>query len=136
MKSNKQRRAEIMARRDQRKARSIKPPARVCFEREALAVDPNMLPPPGSYRAPPFSERGYYLPHPFKCKCCGKEEIWTAAQQKWWYEKALGNWSAVAVRCRACRAEERVRKMEARATSLAGFLKKQQQKIKQHETSN
>jgi hypothetical protein len=130
MKSNKQRRAEIMARRDQRKARSIKSPARVCFGREALAIDATMFPASDSYRAPEFVVRGYYLPHPFKCKCCGKEEIWTAAQQKWWYEKALGNWSAVAVRCRACRGQERVRKVQARVVSLAGLLKKQELKSK------
>jgi Probable zinc-ribbon domain len=130
MKSNKQRRAEIIARRQFRKTRNLKPHALVSFGREALAVDPNMFPPPGSYRAPEFSERGCYLPHPFQCKDCGKEEIWTAAQQKWWYEKANGTWSAVAVRCRACRAKERTRKAEARVASLAGLLKKHELKNK------
>ncbi len=121
MKSNEQRREEIMARRDQRKARSIKLPNRVCFGREAVAINTTMFPSSDSYRAPEFVVRGHYLPHPFQCKNCGKEEIWTAAQQKWWYEKALGNWSAVAVRCRACRTKERTRKAEARGASLAGL---------------
>jgi Probable zinc-ribbon domain len=128
MKSNKQRRAEIMARRDQRKARLTSLPSRVFIGREAVAIDNTMFPAGDSYRAPEFVARGYYLPHPFKCKCCGKEEIWTAAQQKWWYEKALGNWSAVAVRCRACRAQERARKAQARVASLAGLLKKHELK--------
>jgi hypothetical protein len=46
---------------------------------------------------------GYYADYHFKCCDCGKEEVWTAKQQKWYYEEAKGHIWAVAVRCHACR---------------------------------
>jgi hypothetical protein len=51
-------------------------------------------------------------------------EIWTAAQQRWWYEVAQGEVWTVAVRCRACRQRERARKVEARRIHLAGLAAK------------
>jgi len=45
----------------------------------------------------------FYVDRVFSCRDCGKEEIWTAEQQKWWYEVAKGNLNATAVRCRKCR---------------------------------
>ncbi|HUM95985.1 MAG TPA: zinc-ribbon domain containing protein, partial [Candidatus Competibacter sp.] len=55
---------------------------------------------------------------------CGKEEIWTAAQQRWWYEEAHGDVWTVAVRCRPCRQQERIRKTEARRIHLEGLAAK------------
>jgi hypothetical protein len=46
---------------------------------------------------------GFYVSVHLICQDCGKEELWTAAQQKWWYEKARGHLNSTAVRCRACR---------------------------------
>lgn len=128
MKSNKQRRAEIMLRREKRKARSIKPPARFRFGREALPVNEGMFPPPESYRAPFFAARGYYLPQPFTCRDCGKIEVWTAAQQKWWYEKALGGWRTTAVRCRPCRALAREAKLIAIEKTKQGLVNHENKK--------
>jgi hypothetical protein len=54
----------------------------------------------------------YYVDKPFKCRDCGKEEIWRAKDQKWYYEEAKGHIDATAVRCRACRK----RKKGGRAT--------------------
>jgi hypothetical protein len=138
MKSNKQRRAEIKAARKKRieKQALIKLAPAIFATDNALAVDRLMFAPNNSCGWPTFANRGYYLPYAFICKSCGKAEAWTAAQQKWWYETARGDLFSTAVRCRPCRAQERVRKAEARVTSLAGFLKKQQQKIEQHETQN
>ena len=45
----------------------------------------------------------FYLDKPFACKDCGSQEIWTAKQQKWWYEIAKGHIDSIAVRCRRCR---------------------------------
>ena len=45
----------------------------------------------------------YYLDRPFACRDCGKEEIWRAADQKWYYEEAKGHIDAFAVRCHDCR---------------------------------
>ena len=66
----------------------------------------------------------FYDDIPFTCKDCGKEEIWTASQQKWWYEVAGGLFESTAVRCRACRKVERERKEQARKTHLEGIKKK------------
>lgn len=45
----------------------------------------------------------YYVDKPFKCIDCDKEQVWTASQQKWYYEVAKGSLYATAIRCRACR---------------------------------
>jgi hypothetical protein len=45
----------------------------------------------------------YYIDKPFVCRDCGTEEIWTAEQQKWWYEVAKGHIDSTAVRCHECR---------------------------------
>src|SRR5689334_5847440 len=44
----------------------------------------------------------YYVDKPFQCRDCGKEEIWRAQDQKWYYEVAKGHIDATAVRCAAC----------------------------------
>lgn len=48
-----------------------------------------------------------YRDKPFKCVDCGKKEVWTATQQKWWYEVAKGPVQSTAIRCRPCRAKLR-----------------------------
>jgi len=45
----------------------------------------------------------HYVDRPFTCRDCGTKEVWTAEQQKWYYEVAKGSIHAKAVRCRACR---------------------------------
>jgi hypothetical protein len=45
----------------------------------------------------------FYVDKPFVCRDCGAEEVWTAKQQKWWYEIAKGHIDSTAVRCRRCR---------------------------------
>lgn len=45
----------------------------------------------------------FYVDKPFVCRDCGAEEVWTAEQQKWWYEVAKGHIDSTAVRCRTCR---------------------------------
>ena len=103
MKSNKQRRQEIKAQRLRRKvqqaralnARPVDRPIRT------VEVTPASLWPTHSYGIPDFVQRGYYQDQPFRCRDCGVEEIWTAAQQQWWYEEAQGDVWTMAVRCRA-----------------------------------
>jgi hypothetical protein len=68
----------------------------------AIAADLNEQAPNGSY-SPPL----YYVDQPFICVDCGADEVWTAAQQKWFYETAKGSIYARAIRCRACRIERR-----------------------------
>jgi hypothetical protein len=70
----------------------------------------------------------FYLDHEFTCKDCGKTEVWTGRQQKWWYEVARGEMEQVAVRCRSCRQKENRRKEEARRAHLEGLERKSRTK--------
>lgn len=45
----------------------------------------------------------FYIDKPFRCRDCGREEIWKAADQKWYYEETKAHMDATAVRCHACR---------------------------------
>jgi len=45
----------------------------------------------------------YYVDTPFKCRKCGKAEVWKAEDQKWYYEEVKGHIDAKAVECRSCR---------------------------------
>jgi hypothetical protein len=45
----------------------------------------------------------FYINKPFRCRDCGKEEIWKAADQKWYYEETKHHMDATAVRCHDCR---------------------------------
>ena len=49
----------------------------------------------------------YYRDREFNCVDCGQPQVWTATQQKWWYEVAKGSIYSTAIRCRACRAASR-----------------------------
>jgi hypothetical protein len=131
MKSNKQRRSEIKARR----ARLAEKRARAETQRPrelpvgAAAVNPELLRPHNSYGLA-FEMRGYYEDLAFNCKDCGKSEVWTATQQKWWYEVAKGEVNSAAVRCRACRRRERQRIAEARRVHLEGVARRQAERAK------
>jgi hypothetical protein len=131
MKSNKQRRAEIKARR----ARLAEKQARRGKSRPqempvgAVVVNSALLRPHNSYGLT-FETRGYYEDLAFDCKDCGKQEVWTATQQKWWYEVAKGEVNSTAVRCRACRRRERQRIAEARRVHLEGVARRQAERAK------
>jgi hypothetical protein len=123
MKSGRQRRAEIALNRanKRKKAETL---ALAQARSAGLAVNAAALRPTNSYSTPDFVERGYYVDRPFTCKDCGKSEVWTATQQKWWYETAKGDVWKVAVRCRACRRRERERKAAARKVHLEGLARR------------
>ncbi|WP_299585313.1 zinc-ribbon domain-containing protein [uncultured Microbulbifer sp.] len=57
----------------------------------------------------------YYLDREFQCKDCGSDEVWTAKQQKWWYEIAKGDFETSAVHCRPCRKKRNQSKAEQKA---------------------
>ncbi|MBD3675648.1 MAG: zinc-ribbon domain-containing protein [Planctomycetaceae bacterium] len=65
----------------------------------AVPADLSKQVPNNSYSGPVT----YYEDMPFTCIDCGTDEIWTAEQQKWYYEEAKGSLYATAVRCRPCR---------------------------------
>lgn len=122
MKSGKQRRFEIKAHRLERAKKRMKAARDARFGPagpERIPVDFSQLAPTNSYGVPEF-----YEDIAFACRDCGKEEVWTAKQQRWWYEVAKGNVDSTAVRCRACRKVERARKAEARRLHLEGLAHK------------
>lgn len=85
-----------------------------------LPVDASKLNMGNTYSSPPE----YYYDIEFTCMDRGREETWTAKQQKWWYEEAGGYFFATAVRCRSCRGKERDRKEQARKTHREGLRKR------------
>lgn len=127
MKSGKQKRNDIIAARARRGERrkaiaqvqefKDAPHRFVPVNEEALALN-------NSYGAPDFVYRGYYVDRPFCCIDCGKAEVWTGTQQKWWYEVAKGFAYSTAIRCRLCRRKERQRRDDARQAHLEGLARK------------
>ncbi len=130
MKSGKQRRLELDAKKERRAAKQAAEQAvldRAVKRKAALrgaTVTAGALAPNRSYSNPDFVTRGYYLDKPFVCEGCGKVEVWTATQQKWWYEIAKGDVWTTAKLCRLCRRRERVRRAEARRVHLDGLARK------------
>jgi hypothetical protein len=126
MKSGKQRHGERKTKRKQREAKqqsvttgqpTLRPPG-------TAPVNEDLLAPYKSYGAPDYVMRGYYQDFLFHCQSCGKEETWTAGQQKWWYEVAKGYVYSSAKLCRPCRKKEEVRRTEARRVHLEGVARK------------
>ena len=66
----------------------------------------------------------YYLDKTFFCVDCRVEEVWTAKQQKWWYEVAKGDINSTAIRCRPCRKIKQEIKAKARKVHLEGLERK------------
>ena len=64
-----------------------------------IPADLSQIAPNTSYSDPPLS----YQDMEFTCEVCGKQEVWTAEEQKWWYEVAKGHLFTRATRCRDCR---------------------------------
>jgi hypothetical protein len=120
MKRQRQRSVEIAKKRADAKAQK-EAKKRAELLKSRVVVNPAALRPTNSYGTPLFVEHGYYLDQPFRCKDCGKQQIWTARQQQWWYESAQGDVWTVAVRCRECRRRERDRKDEARQIHFKGI---------------
>jgi hypothetical protein len=127
LRSGRQRREEIKLQRASRAARRAvleDAARRKQLEARGVLVNVSALAPNNSYGSPKFVQRGYYVDQPFKCKGCGKDEIWTATQQKWWYEVAKGYVYSTAMLCRPCRRKEQARRNEARRVHLEGLARK------------
>lgn len=106
MKSTRQRRTEIKQERVRKRLKKDKAAVLAEARRRAqrgepsVAVGASMLSWNGDF--PDFAPQGYYVDRPFQCKDCGKNDVWTATQQKWWYEVAKGSRYVVRVRCTPC----------------------------------
>ena len=107
MKSNKQRRAEIMSRR-QKRAKRLTGLLKNFRNRHLLSIEANheRLIHNSYYCDLP----SIYIDKPFKCRDCNTIEVWTAKRQKWWYEVAKGRIESTAIYCRGCRAKRRTEK--------------------------
>lgn len=80
---------------------------RTGIPKDAIPADLSQQAPNNSY-GPPL----YYRDYEFICVDCGIPQIWTAEQQKWWYEVAKGSIYSGAKRCRACRVARRKAQQE------------------------
>lgn len=101
MKSGKQRRQEIKTKR-RKKAESLEVDvfsAAILRPKYSIEADHSELMHNNTYGPLP----NFYIDIAFVCQDCGSEEIWTAKQQKWWYEIAKGHIDSTAIRCRTCR---------------------------------
>jgi hypothetical protein len=63
---------------------------------------------PNNSYSPPL----FYEDVRFTCRDCGAECVWTAEQQRIWYEQWAGPIQSTAIRCRVCR--QRVRRDKAK----------------------
>lgn len=97
-----------------------------------VPVNAERLAPNNSYGVPDFVRRGYYVDVPFQCADCGIREVWTGAQQKWWFEVAQGFVYATAIRCRRCRRKERDRRADAKRVHFDGLARKKSRQTKNH----
>jgi hypothetical protein len=125
MKSGRQRRAEIL----ERRRRLARIGQRMSFApwqlpdglpRGTLPADPAKLLHDTTYGPRPR----FYVDRPFTCVDCGKVEVWTAAEQKWWYEEAKGKIASQANRCGDCRRKRRLQRSQERRTHVEGLIVK------------
>lgn len=107
--SGKRQRETLAAKRKaKRNVSVVKQRAAALARGEIIIADLSKQAPNNSYGPP-----AEYRDQPFTCVDCGKEEVWTARQQQWWYEVAKGTIYSHAVRCRACRRKHREAKRNA-----------------------
>ncbi len=125
MKSGRQRRNEILEarRRRARIAKRASPapwlePDRV--PAGAVPADQSKLLHDNTYGPRPR----FYVDTPFTCIECGTEEVWSATDQKWWYEEAKGKIATRANRCSVCRRKRRFRRSQERRVHIEGIVSK------------
>jgi Probable zinc-ribbon domain len=123
VKSNKQRRKEIMARCHMRAVSNVAHELRFpCIVQplDAVPANPARLAHNNTRDLLP----AYYVDRPFNCRDCGSQELWTATQQKWWYEEIGGQIDSVAVRCLPCRRAHQAQRAAVRKAHLEGVAAK------------
>lgn len=69
---------------------------------DALPAALELQNPQGTWSRPLF-----YQDISFHCKDCRKHVVWSATQQRWYYEIAKGSLLSRATRCRTCRKKHR-----------------------------
>ncbi|MHB1035460.1 MAG: zinc-ribbon domain containing protein [Pirellulales bacterium] len=108
--SDKRKKKKFAEKRERRRLKRLAEEGRfvngVELPRGAVLADRSQQTPDRSYLGRPT----YYVDLEFKCRDCGREEVWTAEEQKWYYEVAKGSSYARASRCRECRKKVRDQK--------------------------
>lgn len=104
MKSNKQRKSEIKQRRWKRMEAQREVAQPKSMPAGVLAADMECL---ALVHGPYFWHKGYYEDCAYRCRDCGAYGVWSARDQKWWYEQAQGCLDSRASRCKSCRTEYR-----------------------------
>ncbi len=101
--SDKRKKRKFNAIRERRRLNQLREEGRLVNGEEvpsrAVPADQSQQDPNNSYSLRP----AYYIDLDFTCCDCGKADVWTAEQQKWYYETAKGSLYATAIRCRDCR---------------------------------
>lgn len=133
MKSGKQRRTELAAKKQARTTKKEIREKPVQIAGDAAPVNYELLAPNNSYSGSDFMRCGFYVDKPFRCIDCGADEIWTARQQKWWFEVAKGHIFSTARRCRTCRRKERDRSNESRRVHMEGLARREKEKRSRYE---
>ena len=72
-----------------------------------------------------YNPKIFYQDVNFLCRDCRKPQTWTAAQQRWWYEKCKGIIYSQALHCRECRAKRRKQAALHHLSTQAGIERKQ-----------
>ena len=86
-----------------------------------MAADQSQQVPNNSYDPP----QKYYTDIEFTCRDCGSKEVWSAQQQKWYYEVAKGSLYGTAIRCRECRDKiKKQKELQRRQMAAADKMKK------------
>jgi hypothetical protein len=101
--SDKRKKRKFAEKRERRRRKRLAEEGRLVYGVEvpigAVAADRSQQVPINSYSGPP----AFYTDIEFTCRYCGRQEVWAAAQQKWYYEVAKGSLFGRPVRCRECR---------------------------------
>ena len=86
----------------------------------AIWADPARMVSVSAYPVLPL----YYADKAFTCARCGAAQLWSAKQQKFWYEIAKGEIQSTATHCRPCRKALRTEKTLAKSRHYKGLIAK------------
>ena len=110
MNSNKQKKKQLKAKRKQKAEKNrVKNLNHLAYGR--VWADHSQLTHINSYGGLP----DYYEGKDFTCRDCGVDDMWTANQQKFYFEECKGHIDSLAVRCNACRNILKLAKKEQQA---------------------
>lgn len=78
-----------------------------------------------------YKPKLFYTDEPFACRDCHKPQVWTAPQQRWWYEHCKGGIRTTAIYCRDCRKKRREQKEAHRISMQAGIERRRKKNAAQ-----